>query len=187
MHYPEQTRTVRTDAALLTYVLSRKPIRNWNLHAKNEQIFLSAPLRVSNLQADLFIQSRAEWIFSAMARQRQAERKTPEPMSRDTCMEILSAALDRMLPVAAQLGIDRPELRLRKMSSQWGNCHYTQGYITLNLALAGCPEELQDYVVLHELVHFVHHNHGREFKAAMTRLMPDWWIRRHELKAFAPA
>lgn len=186
MNDPKQTRTVRTTRGRLTYVLTRKSIRNWNLHVQEEQVLLSAPLRVSNLQADLFIQSRADWIFAVQARQKQAARHALEPMPRQECMQILSAALERMLPVVAELGIARPELRLRKMSSQWGNCHYQQGYITLNAALAGCPEHLQDYVVLHELVHFVHHDHGREFKAAMTKLMPDWWIRRHELKSYIP-
>lgn len=184
MDHPEQTRTVRTDRGPMTYVLTRKPIRNWNLHVRDEQVLLSAPLRISNLQADLFIQSRADWIFAVLSRQRQTARHTLEPLPRDACMQVLSAALERMLPVVAPLGVARPELRLRKMRSQWGNCHYQQGYITLNVALAGCPEHLQDYVVLHELVHFLHHDHGPEFKAAMTRLMPDWWARRRALKSY---
>lgn len=184
MVYPEQTRTVRTDRGPMTYVLTRKPIRNWNLHVRQEQILLSAPLRISNLQADLFIQSRADWIFITLDRQRQTARRTPEQLPRPECLRILSAALERVLPVVRPLGVTRPELRLRKMRSQWGNCHYQQGYITLNVALAGCPEHLQDYVVLHELVHFLHHDHGAEFKAALTRLMPDWKARRGELKRY---
>lgn len=184
MDYPEQTRTVRTDRGPVTYTLTRKVIRNWNLHVRGEQVLLSAPLRISNLQADLFIQSRADWIFVALDRQRQTARRTPEQLPRAECMRVLSAALGRMLPVVHPLGVTRPELRLRKMRSQWGNCHYQQGYITLNVALAGCPEHLQDYVVLHELVHFLHHDHGPEFKATMTRLMPDWKDRRRELKLY---
>lgn len=184
MNYPDQTRTVHTVRGLVTYVLSRRSVRNWNLHVQLDRVLLSAPLRASNLQADLFIQSRADWIFAVQARQRQTARHPLEPMPRIECLEILSAALERMLPAVAELGISRPQLRLRKMSSQWGNCHYQQGYITLNVALAGCPEHLQDYVVLHELVHFIHHNHGPEFKAEMARLMPDWWIRRRELKSY---
>ena len=186
MDYPTQTRTVRTDRGPVTYTLTRKAIRNWNLRVRDGQVFLSAPLRVSNLQADLFIQSRADWIYTAVNRQQQNTHHTPEVLPRTECMQVLSAALERMLPLAAPLGVARPELRLRKMRSQWGNCHYQQGYITLNTALAGCPEPLQDYVVLHELVHFLHHDHGQPFKATMTRLMPDWKLRRCELKAFTP-
>ena len=51
------------------------------------------------------------------------------------------------------------------MKSQWGNCHWRQGYITLNTALARCPGTLRDYVALHELVHFVHPDHGPALRA----------------------
>ena len=60
------------------------------------------------------------------------------------------------------------------MRSQWGNCHWTQGYITLNTALCRCPQALQDYVALHELVHFLHHDHQAGFHSVMDALMPDW-------------
>ena len=70
------------------------------------------------------------------------------------------------------------------MKSQWGNCHYLQGYITMNLALAGCPEELRIYVALHELIHFLHPNHGTGFYACMDELMPDWRRRRAALKRY---
>ena len=185
MNYPDQTRTVHTVRGLVAYVLSRRSVRNWNLHVQLDRVLLSAPLRASNLQADLFIQSRADWIFAVQARQRQTARHHLEPMPRTECLEILSAALERMLPAVAELGISRPQLRLRKMSSQWGNCHWRQGYITLNLALVRCPEHLQDYVALHELVHFLHHDHGQGFYAVMDALMPDWRAYRRELKSYA--
>ena len=80
-----------------------------------------------------------------------------------------------------------PELMLRRMKSQWGNCHWRQGYITLNTALARCPETLRDYVALHELVHFVHPDHGPGFYWLMDRLMPDWRQRRKELRRYGGA
>ena len=79
------------------------------------------------------------------------------------CLRLLGEALDRVYPLVQPLGVAWPELRLRRMKSQWGNCHWRQGYITLNTALARCPETLRDYVALHELVHFVHPDHGPGF------------------------
>ena len=52
-------------------------------------------------------------------------------------------------------------------------------------ALAALPEELMDYVTLHELVHFLHPNHGPGFYAVMDRLMPDWKEKRARLKGCA--
>lgn len=59
----------------------------------------------------------------------------PEPARRE-CLRLLGEALDRVYPLVQPLGVAWPELRLRRMKSQWGNCHWRQGYITLNTALA---------------------------------------------------
>ena len=108
-------------------------------------------------------------------------------MSREECARLLGEALARMYPLTAPLGVALPELKLRALKSQWGNCHWAQGYITLNTALARCPEELRDYVALHELVHFLHHDHGSGFYAQMDALMPDWRRRRKALKGYGGA
>ena len=123
--------------------------------------------------------------LAQLAECRQADLP-PQPSEQRT-RELLSGALARVYPLAAPLVVSMPVLKFRRMKSQWGNCHWQQGYITLNTALARCPEELQDYVALHELVHFLHHDHGAGFCSAMDALMPDWRARRSELKRFAGA
>lgn len=180
----EQLRMVDSPAGTITYVLSRKRVKNWNLRVREGQVLLSVPLRVSAAQADEFVSARAEWILRALERQEQTQKQALEQLPREQCVEILSQAVERVYPLTAALGVARPQLRLRKMKSQWGNCHYRQGYITLNTALAACPEGLQDYVALHELVHFLHPDHGPGFYAVMDRLMPDWKARRRALKNY---
>ena len=180
----EQLRVTNTPLGQITYTLTRKRIKNWNLRVREGQVLLSVPLRVSEGQADEFVQSRARWIFRAVERQEESEKQPLEELPRRVCLERLEEALERTYPLAAGLGVAKPRLRLRKMKSQWGNCHYRQGYITLNTALASCPQELRDYVCLHELVHFIHPNHGAGFYAAMDKLMPDWKARRTELKKY---
>ena len=109
------------------------------------------------------------------------------PVSREEWARRVSEALERVYPLVAPLGVGFPSLKLRALKSQWGNCHWAQGYITLNTALARCPEELRDYVALHELVHFLHHDHGPGFYARMDGLMPDWRKRRRALKGYTGA
>jgi len=36
------------------------------------------------------------------------------------------------------------------------------------------PPEAVDYVVVHELAHLVHHNHGKDFYALVASVLPDW-------------
>lgn len=175
---------VDTDFGTVTYALTRKKIKNWNLRVREGQVILSVPLRVSDVQADEFVRGRADWILRALERQNAAEKTPLEELPREVCMVRLNEALERVWPLVTTLGVTKPQLRLRKMHSQWGNCHYRQGYITLNTALASCPEELRDYVALHELVHFLHPDHGPGFYAVMDKLMPDWKQRRRMLKNY---
>jgi predicted metal-dependent hydrolase len=53
-------------------------------------------------------------------------------------------------------------LRIRRMKTRWGSCS-AKGSINLNSWLMMLPEDLSDYVILHELVHTRIHNHGERF------------------------
>ncbi|MGK3992262.1 M48 metallopeptidase family protein [Sorangium sp. So ce1024] len=44
-----------------------------------------------------------------------------------------------------------------------------------------------DYVLAHELAHLIHDDHGREFWAALGRVMPDYEARRARLGELRPA
>ncbi len=78
-----------------------------------------------------------------------------------------------------------PAVRHQFMRSQWGSCS-VDGRISLNTHLIKVPEALVDYVVLHELCHLQHHNHGKRFYALMSRHMPEWQRRRSALDRFMP-
>ena len=170
----------------LTYCLIRKRVKNLNLRVeRNGQVVLSVPMRYAVSYADQFIQEKSAWILRGQKRQREAEQAVLGPeLSREECYVVLKAALDAVYPLVAPLGVAYPELKLRKMKSQWGNCHWRQGYITLNTALARCPEYLRRYVALHELVHFLNHDHGPQFHAWMDQLMPEWKKCRADLKQY---
>jgi predicted metal-dependent hydrolase len=66
-----------------------------------------------------------------------------------------------------------PPFRLLEMSRQWGSCSPT-GQIILNPHLVKAPRQAVDYVVIHELAHLIHHNHGPEFFRVLDREVPDW-------------
>jgi hypothetical protein len=78
-----------------------------------------------------------------------------------------------------------PVWRHRFMRSQWGSCSLS-GRISLNTHLIKTPPRLIEYVVLHELCHLQHYDHGRRFYGLMTRYMPDWQERRRELDRYLP-
>ena len=67
-----------------------------------------------------------------------------------------------------------PEIKIRQMKSQWGNCHWKTNYITLNKQLIHYPFEFIEYVVLHELTHFHVMNHSDAFYQIIESYMPDY-------------
>ena len=186
--FSEQLRRVNTPAGELTYRLVRKQVKNLNLRVRpGGEIVLSVPLGCSEQRADQMIWERSGWISSVWARLEKEDVPLSPACSREETLARLTGAVDRVYPLVRSLGVAYPRIKIRKMRSQWGNCHWMQGYITLNIALARCPECLQDYVALHELIHFLHHDHGTEFRAKMDMLMPEWKTRRDELKKYAAA
>jgi predicted metal-dependent hydrolase len=64
--------------------------------------------------------------------------------------------------LAEQHGFRYKGVTVKNISSRWGSCS-TNNHINLNIHLMRLPEHLRDYVVLHELVHTVHKNHGQGF------------------------
>lgn len=181
-----QRRLVDTPGGPLTYTLTRKAVKNLNLRiGAGGEIMVSVPRRCSVKQADDFIREKSGWITDVL---RRREDREPLPaVSREDCTRLLGEALARVYPLVEPLGVAFPPLKLRSLKSQWGSCHWARGYVTLNTALARCPEELRDYVALHELVHFLHHDHGPGFYARMDELMPDWKRRRRALKRYGGA
>lgn len=51
---------------------------------------------------------------------------------------------------------------------------YYGNKIIINRVLIKAPKDCIDYVVLHELIHFKHKNHGKGFYRLLDILMPDW-------------
>lgn len=183
----EQYRVVDTPQGPQTYLLVKKRVKNLNLRLdRRGQILLSVPFSCPEERADALILEKWEWIRQHLSQQSETAPLLPEP-DRAACVRLLGEAVVRVYPLVAPDGVPLPQVKLRKMRSQWGNCHYQQGYITLNTALARCPEPLRDYVALHELVHFVHPDHGPGFYGLMDRLMPDWRQRRKELRRYGGA
>jgi len=79
-------------------------------------------------------------------------------------------------------GVTYPTLKIRNMTSRWGSCQPKKGIITLNSKLIEAPRNCIEYVILHELVHFIHPNHSRQFWDFVAMMMPDWKERKEELE-----
>ena len=65
-------------------------------------------------------------------------------------------------------------IAIKEMSTKWGSCNFNKARISLSTALFARPQICFEYVLLHELIHLIHPNHGSGFYAMLGALMPNW-------------
>ncbi|MCS4484462.1 M48 family metallopeptidase [Gleimia sp. 6138-11-ORH1] len=80
-------------------------------------------------------------------------------------------------------GVEVARVTIRPMRSRWGSCRPNRRFLTFNLHLVHLADELLEYVVIHEFVHFFARGHGRDFYALLQQYCPDWKTRRQMLNA----
>ncbi len=80
-----------------------------------------------------------------------------------------------------QKGVAKPALKIRAMKTRWGSLS-KRGRMTLNLELIKAPRACIEYVIVHELCHLLHLNHGRAFYTLLECSLPDWKQCKHKLE-----
>ena len=75
-----------------------------------------------------------------------------------------------------------PKLKIRKMKTRWGVCNKRDNSVTLNSNLMKESLESLDYVIIHELSHFVHFDHSKNFWLLVGKYCVDYKKIRKELK-----
>jgi len=82
---------------------------------------------------------------------------------------------------AQLIGATYNAVRLKNQKTCWGSCS-AKGNINLNWRLIMAPENVSDYVIIHELCHLKYLNHSPEFWNLVKRHYPDYQNSRRWLK-----
>jgi len=70
-------------------------------------------------------------------------------------------------------GLKTSSIKISSAKRRWGSCG-REGNINFSFRLIMCPIEVIDYVVLHEIVHIVYHDHSKDFYNCLKLFMPDY-------------
>ena len=133
---------------------------------------MSYPRLVSTARALRFLEEKVEWVIQM--REKVAERSMQGGDYTPAQIEMLRREAKRTLPamverLATQYGFKVGRVTIRATRSKWGCCT-SQNNLSLSLFLMTLPTHLQEFVVLHELCHTVHHNHSTEFHALLNKV-----------------
>src|SRR4051794_13216931 len=82
---------------------------------------------------------------------------------------------------ATKIRVNPSRIVITDLPKKWGSCA-PDGVVTLAQDLVDMPEQFQDFVVVHELLHLRYRSHGKAFTAMMNALVPDW----RELEVSSP-
>lgn len=100
---------------------------------------------------------------------------------KDYALKIFSERL-RIIYDEFEERIPFPKLTIRKMSTRWGVCNRKEKKVTLNLELIRMDIKYLDYVIVHELSHFIHFNHSKDFWNLVSKYCPNYKELRSEMK-----
>ena len=168
----------------IPYTLVRSSRKTISIMIKpTGEVEVRCPRRCSKREINTFVASKEAWIrkhLKTIAARPEvsvlsaAERKALA----EKAAEVLPEKVSRF---AQQLGVSYGRITIRSQRTRWGSCS-AGGNLSFNCLLMLCPEEVQDYVVIHELCHRKEMNHSTAFWAEVERHCPDYRIHRKWLK-----
>jgi len=138
-------------------------------------VSVSVPYIVPYAAARLFFEARREWILETMARQKERLKdvRPAAPGEIGALRRQAKAELPpRLAGLAARYGFIYNKVTIKHNASNWGSCS-SKGNINLNLNIVRLPKVLQDYILLHELCHLRHQDHGHAFHLLLEHVLTD--------------
>lgn len=169
----------------LTYTVVRSNRKTLALEVnKTLQVLVRAPNALSASQIDHFVQMHATWIETQLSRMRDKKAAHPDPTPDQ--MEALRQRAKDYLPGRVAYFSDQMQLfpvavSITSAKTRFGSCS-AKNRICFSCLLMAYPNEAIDYVIVHELAHIVHKNHGAAFYTLIAQYLPDWKSRRQLLR-----
>lgn len=150
-------------------------------------VSVSVPYIVPYSAAIAFFRLRRDWVIQTIARQKAKYKDVQVPSEAE--IEHLRRQAKAELPprlaeLAARYGFVYNRVTIKNNVSNWGSCS-AKGNINLNLKIMVLPQILQDYVLLHELCHLRHQDHGHAFHLLLEHVCTDHVVRMMDICSVA--
>ena len=140
-------------------------------------VLVRAPFFVSEHTIKKLIEEKSDWIEKKL-RQIEERNKISLPEFTNSELESLRDKTKTLITPKAEhfakiLGVSFNKLSVKKQKSVWGSCSAKRN-INFNLLLCLCPDNVIDYIVVHELCHLKQLNHSKIFWGTVEKILPDY-------------
>lgn len=169
----------------MEYTVIRSRRRTMALQVtKDAKIVVRAPLQAGRAEIARFVASHEAWLQKHLARQQQRLSQHPprtpqeQEMLRRQAKETLPPMVEKW---AKAMGLQPAGVKITSARTRFGSCS-GKNSLCFSLYLMEYPVEAVEAVVVHELAHIRHKNHGPEFYALVRQFMPDYDTRIQALK-----
>lgn len=139
---------------------------------------IRAPLGMPKGEIEAFLKEKAQWIETHRAKVLAEYAQGQEAPLGEEEILTLAEQMRQRLPEklnrhAASMGVTFGRVTIRCQQTRWGSCS-SRGNLNFNCLLMLAPEEVLDYVVVHELAHRKQMNHSALFWQEVERECPDY-------------
>ena len=155
--------------------------KSCSIKVTKTEIIVRAPLFMPTSDINKLLESKKEWI------QKTRQKVLSKPTLDEQKIAELKKAAKAYIPrradyFAKQMGVRFNKISIRHQKTRWGSCS-SKGNLNFNCALMMLPQDIIDYVIVHELCHLKHMNHKKQFWAEVEKVMPDYKQKRKFLKS----
>ena len=148
------------------------------------EVVVRAPFFVTDEQIEKFVSAHKEWLEKAIERVK-ARRENYTPLSEEQIAALKKAAREyipnKVLEYSELMGLKPSGIKITSARTRFGSCS-GKNSLCFSYLLMQKPLEAVDYVIVHELAHIKHKNHGKRFYALVEKYMPDYRERNRLLR-----
>ena len=177
---------------LMDYVVVRSSRKTMAITVTPDlRVVVKAPKRISEEKISEFVKREERWILDTIDKYKAMGAKQPagaiETLSDKDIKELAEKAL-KAIPArvkywAGIMGVTYGRITIRNQRTRWGSCS-SRGNLNFNCLLMLVPEDVLDYVIVHELAHRKEMNHSSAFWAEVARILPNYgkpmkWLKEH--------
>lgn len=169
-------------------IKSRKGARGVRIsvHADGS-VVVTKPSRMPRVFAEAFVKSKQAWIKAQIEEVEKRPKKLLAHYSAKDFKEhkqvAYALAHNRVLYFNQFYKCEVQSITIRNQKTRWGSCS-RKGNLNFNYKIVFLPEELADYIIVHELCHLKEMNHSKAFWNLVEEQVPDYKERKKAIKAY---